>query len=1199
MDYVELAFSASGYDCTFLVDTGADISLIKISSLKKNGCINNKEIIKITGVGKEPIFTLGVIFADLSVKNFKIEHKYHVVPDDFNIPSEGILGRDFIKRFRSLIDYDSMTITLKINEARVIIPIREGHTDNAITLPARSEVVRRIDLGNLKGTQVIESQELAKGIYIARAIVESDCPIVRIINTTENVATLIKPKLITHNLSDYEVHKISSLENQNKRTEKLFKVVEKNVPNHAKNLLFPLCRQYSDIFTLEGDLMTTNNFYQQKLNLIDDTPVYIKNYRLPHTQKEEIRNQVNKLLKNKLIEPSTSNYNSPLLLVPKKSPDGTKKWRLCLDYRQINKKLVADKFPLPRIDDMLDSLVRAKYFSCLDLYAGFHQIEIEPNSRDITSFSTDRGSYRWKVLPFGLNVSPNSFSRMMAIAFSGLEPEQAFLYIDDIIVVGCSEQHHLKNLKAVFDVCRKHNLKLNPEKCEFFKKEVIYLGHKCTSEGLLPDDSKIEAVKKFPVPKDKDATRRFVAFANYYRRFIEHFADIARPLNRLTRKRVDFEWTEECEKSFKILKEKMINAPILQYPDFKQPFIITVDASNYACGAVLSQNRNQEDLPIYFASRGFNKAELNKSTIEKELMAIHFAIKQFRPYIFGTKFTVRSDHRPLIYLFNMKDPSSKLTRIRLDLEEYNFTIEYIKGKKNVVADALSRINIEDIKSSSVLPVITRSMNKQMLSKNTTENSKENEQNAKNNITVVTQLSSVIDKNIPRIRSYNLDASLARNKPKIRASMRHKEIFTIQLSEFISNEKLNLNSILSKLQEKAANNSITKIQWPLNDCIFLHFTVSQFKEACIKYLKNLQILLIKAPKVVEKESEIRELLNKYHTDPAYGGHVGQKRLYAKLRSEYYWKNMSKDIARFVRDCNKCQLNKVKSANKEPLVITQTPQSAFDVVIVDTIGPLPKSNQGNQYAITITCDLTKYLVTIPIPNKEAATVARAIVNNFILVYSPMRQIRTDLGTEYVNQTLKHLFEILKVDHQTSTAYRHETLGTAERSHRVFNEYLRAYLKDYSEWEEYLRYFTFCHNITPSSALNHKFTPFELVFSRKAIIPDKLLDNNIDPLYNIDNYALESKYRLQCAHKQAQELLHKAKLTSKSYADKTAKPLDININDKVVLLKEPRTKHESLYSGPFVVKKLQNSNVVIMDENAKKEKLVHKNRLRKYIQ
>jgi hypothetical protein len=190
------------------------------------------------------------------------------------------------------------------------------------------------------------------------------------------------------------------------------------------------------------------------------------------------------------------------------------------DYRLINKKLVADKYPLPRIDEILDGLGRAKYFSVIDIYAGFWQVPLDKESRYITSFSTNKGSFRWKVLPFGLNVSPNSFSRMMNLAFAGASQVQFFLYLDDIIVIGNSVKHHLKNLQEVLLIYRKRNLKLNPVKCKFFRSEVTYLGHKCSAEGIQPNPEKLRCVIDYPTPVDKDSTKRFVAFSNYYRRFM-------------------------------------------------------------------------------------------------------------------------------------------------------------------------------------------------------------------------------------------------------------------------------------------------------------------------------------------------------------------------------------------------------------------------------------------------------------------------------------------------------------------------------------------------------------------------------------------------------------------------------------------------------------------------------------------------------
>ena len=247
-------------------------------------------------------------------------------------------------------------------------------------------------------------------------------------------------------------------------------------------------------------------------------------------------------------------------------------------------------------------------------------------------------------------------------------------------------------------MCRKHNLKLHPEKCSFFMHEVTFLGHKCTDKGILPDDKKFDVILNYPVPHDSDSARRFIAFCNYYRRFIKNFADYSRHITRLNKKNVPFEWTDECQNAFAYLKSQLIKPTLLQYPDFTKEFCIITDASKQACGAVLTQAHNGAQLPVAYASRAFTKGESNKSTTEQELTAIYWAINKFRPYIYGNHFIVKTDHRPLTFLFSMTSPSSKLTRMRLELEEYNFPVEYLRGKDNSpVADALSRITINELK----------------------------------------------------------------------------------------------------------------------------------------------------------------------------------------------------------------------------------------------------------------------------------------------------------------------------------------------------------------------------------------------------------------------------------------------------------------------------------------------------------------------
>lgn len=237
------------------------------------------------------------------------------------------------------------------------------------------------------------------------------------------------------------------------------------------------------------------------------------------------------------------------------------------------------------------------------------------------------------------------------MAMTGLPPKCAFVFVDDIAVIGCSENQHFKNSREVFEKLRPYNLKLNPEKSHFFKKEVTYLGHKITDKRILPDDTKYDSSRKYPVSTNADEVRRFVAFYNYYRKFVPNCSRKAQPLNNLLRKKVTFEWTPECPAAFEYLKDALINPKILQYPDFEKECILTTDASTTACGAVLSQTHNGTELSITFANRTFTKRECNKAIIKKELLAIHWAKEHFRPYLFGTRFRVKTDYRPLVCLF--------------------------------------------------------------------------------------------------------------------------------------------------------------------------------------------------------------------------------------------------------------------------------------------------------------------------------------------------------------------------------------------------------------------------------------------------------------------------------------------------------------------------------------------------------------------
>jgi hypothetical protein len=275
---------------------------------------------------------------------------------------------------------------------------------------------------------------------------------------------------------------------------------------------------------------------------------------------------------------------------------------------------------------------------------------------------------------------------------TGLNGTKAFVYLDDIIIYAADLAEHESRLEEVFQRLRKFNLQLQPGKCQFLRREVIYLGHLITDSGVKPDSTKISCVRDHPVPRNPTEIKQFLGLTGYYRRFIEKYSQIAKPLTALLKKGQPFEWTSECHTAFKTLIQKLINAPILQYPNFEKTFILTTDASQYAIGSIISQGDIGQDLPIAYASRTLNKAEQNYSTTEKELLSIVWSVKNFRPYLLGRKFKIYTDHQPLTWLFNVKDPGSRLMRWRLKLAEYQYEVVYKPGVTNTNADALSRVN---------------------------------------------------------------------------------------------------------------------------------------------------------------------------------------------------------------------------------------------------------------------------------------------------------------------------------------------------------------------------------------------------------------------------------------------------------------------------------------------------------------------------
>ena len=409
--------------------------------------------------------------------------------------------------------------------------------------------------------------------------------------------------------------------------------------------------------------------------------------RTPFALRKEVDELVEEMLRQGVIEPSSSPWASPIVHVQKK--DGGV--RFCVDYRRLNQITKLDEFPLPRIDDTLDLLLGSCHFSALDLASGYWQVAMDPDSKEKTAFTIYSGLYQFRKMPFGLVNAPATFQRLMEVVLSGLVRRVCVVYLDDVLVFGRTVAEHNANLTQVLERLRRAGLRLKPKKCRFALTEVEYLGHVVSAQGVRTDTKKVEAVEQFPTPNNVKTLRSFLGLASYYRKFVPDFAKVARPLHALTKKDVPFLWTQRCQEAFCELKRLLTNAPPLVFPDFTKPFVLETDASGTGLGAVLAQKQEDGSIhPIAYASRSLQPHERNYGITELEGLGVVWAVKHFRPYLYGHSCEVYTDHSALTLLLNTPQPSGKLARWGMAIQELDLKIRQCSGRSNSNADALSR-----------------------------------------------------------------------------------------------------------------------------------------------------------------------------------------------------------------------------------------------------------------------------------------------------------------------------------------------------------------------------------------------------------------------------------------------------------------------------------------------------------------------------
>ena len=476
---------------------------------------------------------------------------------------------------------------------------------------------------------------------------------ITIVNDTENSVVLQKGEEIGKCTPAIEVDS-GSHQCRMMRTESSNEPVD-GVPDHLVELIerssthlsaveieqfTALLKRFENVFAKSSDDLGQTDRVRHKIDTNNARPIRQSPRRQPFGKRDIEKQELDKMLSRGIVEPSTSAWASPIVLITKK--DGST--RFCVDYRKLNDVTVKDGYPIPRVIDCLDSLSGNKWFNCMDLNSGFWQIALDPSDKEKTGFCTSYGLYQFTVMPFGLANAPSTFERLMEDVLRGLHWNESLVYMDDIITPGVSVDQCLKRLENVFKRLRDNGLKLKPSKCIFFQKSVTFLGHVVSETGVHTDPIKITAVKEWPTPQSVKQVRSFLGLASYYRKFVKGFADIARPLNRLCEKYSKFKWTDECQIAFDKLKNALVTLPVLVYPKLGSRFVLDTDASDQAVGAVLSQEHDGKEHVVAYMSKSLNKHEQKYCITRKELLAVVSALKHFHTYLYDQEILLRTDN---------------------------------------------------------------------------------------------------------------------------------------------------------------------------------------------------------------------------------------------------------------------------------------------------------------------------------------------------------------------------------------------------------------------------------------------------------------------------------------------------------------------------------------------------------------------------
>lgn len=996
----------------FLIDTGSSISLIRPETLPTTVTKVNPICIK-TATGTLILDEIQEISS--SVRNIILIF----YTCEFGDRYDGLLGFDSLEKLNAKINIPTGTIYLNNIEYSFL-------TENQVLVKNNIKPLDRKNTHSFLNENQWDIQQFNKKIELHQY------------ESIENPGNILK-----ENQELLEANDLNHLNKPEKDSKFKLDHLNKEERQGLENLL----RKYQSIFYMEGDKLTFTNAVKHKINTIHEDPIYSKTYRYPQVHRKEVDRQIQDMLNQNIICHSKSPYSAPIWVVPKKmDASGQQKWRIVIDYRKLNGVTVDDRYPIPVIDDILDKLGRCLYFTTIDLTKGFHQIEMEPSDRQKTAFSTQNGHYEFLRMPFGLKNAPATFQRLMNTILGDLIGKDCLVYMDDIIVFGTSLQEHLNSMERVFKRLADANLKIELDKSDFMRRETIFLGHVITPEGIKPNPDKVKAILNYPVPKTEKEIKQFLGLAGFYRKFIKNFSKVTKPLTHCLKKGNKINSTDkDYINAIDTIKLLITSEPILAYPNYEKLFVLTTDASNTALGAVLSQ----KDHPICFASRTLNEHELNYSATEKELLAIVWSTRYFRPYLYGRKFLINSDHKPLQWLHNLKEPNQKLQRWKIKLNEFDFDIKHIPGRENHVADALSRIRNENCNYNDI-------------------DSETDDANEISSVAATTH--SAEEDNSSYIPITERPLNIFKNQIKIIKRNQNK-IFT---KKVFSN---NVTTIIYKDLDTETIKDIIKTYF-LNKKITLYMPEDvdfvEFQRIFSQIVCNNANKVLRSTKLLEDIKNYADFKTKILEIHLGGLHQGIEKIIKAFKTKYYFPKYVREISSIINECELC--NRCKSDHvdhKLPFKITPPIYETREKYIIDFW------QWDKEHYLTCIDLYSKFATAEPVKSLNWIETKKALLRVFNTMGPPkILKIDQDQGINNVN--IKKWCEELNIQLEITTGK--TGIGDIERLHKTLNEKLRIINTSGDKELNYFKIeqtiFTYNHNIVHSTTGE---TPYNIFFNK----------------------------------------------------------------------------------------------------------------------